>query len=233
MNVLKPLTITFFVLIALTLLFVNFNRFIASLWCFIADIVLVIGFLYFLSKSEIKRIGRIKIEYIQFVRNFVARAFVKPKSLWIVYDSKKKLFRPADFRELPIRFGLLMIFAIILIYFSFSILITLIYPLELFFIRLLILFMFLTLGLYNLFVSVARLVSLENKGADKICNILNRKMSLKNFLRKANVFFEITPNFLFTTGFVTSVELVIPRKIEISSVEKVLIEIAKTVERFK
>jgi len=233
MNILKPLTITFFVLIALTLLFVNFNRFMASLWCFIADLVLVAGFLYFLSKSEIKRIGKIKLEYIQFVRSFVARAFVKPKNLWIVYDDKKKLFRPADFRELPIRFGLLMIFAIILIYVSFSILITLIYPVELFFIRLLILFMFLILGIYNLFVSVARLVSLENKGADKICKVLNKKSSFKNFIRKANVFFEITPNFLFTTGFVTSVELVIPRKIEVSSVEKVLIEIAKTVERFK
>lgn len=233
MNVLKPLAIAFLVLIVLTLLFVNFNRFMASIWCFLADFVLVIGFLYFLSKSEIKRVGKIKLEYIQFVRNFVARAFVKPKSLWIVYDDKKKLFRPADFRELPIRFGLLMIFAIILIYISFSILITLIYPVELFFIRLLILFMFLILGLYNLLVSVARLVSLENKGADKICNALNKKLSFKDFIRKGNVFFEITPNFLFTTGFVTSIELVIPRKIEISSVEKVLIQIAKIIERFK
>lgn len=230
MNILKSLTITFFILIVLAVLFVNIDRLMASLWCFLADLNLIIGFSYFISKTKIKRIGKIKIEYIQFVRNFVARAFVKPKSLWVIYDNKKKLFRPADIRELPMRFGLLMIVALILIYISFSILITIAYPVELVIIRLLILIMFLVLGFYNLLVSVARLVSLENKGADRICKFLNKKTSFKNFIRKGHVFFEITPNFLFTSGFVSSVEFVIHKVYNYNEIEKNLIEIAKKVQ---
>jgi len=230
MNILKSLTVSFFVLIVLTLIFAKIDSLMASLWCFLADLNLIIGFSYFISKSKVKKVGKIKLEYIQFVRNFVARAFVKPKSLWIIYDNKKKLFRPAGFRELPIRFGLLMIVAIILIYISFSILITLIYPIELVLIRLLILVMFLVLGLYNLFVSVARLLSLENKGADRICKFLNRKTSFKNFIRKGHIFFEITPNFLFTTGFVSSVEFIIHKNCDFKEIEKNLIEIARKVQ---
>jgi hypothetical protein len=204
---------------------------ISAITSFLATIILAISLFHFLYHWKRKQIGKIKIESVQFIRNFVLRAYVKPKSVWILYDKRKNLFRKADFRDVPVKIGLITLIGLILLFIVFLILITITQVIELALIRTTIMIMFAVFGFYDIFIALARLFSLENKGSEKICAYLNKSISLKNFMKRENAFFEITPNFLFVGGFVTSIEFIIPKKYEDKKLEKTLIEIAKRVQR--
>ncbi|MEM5778274.1 MAG: hypothetical protein QXK49_01435 [Candidatus Aenigmatarchaeota archaeon] len=229
---LKVLLIAFFVFLFFTPTFRNYPYF-AALTCFLSALIAAIGLFHFLSEFKSKKIGKIKIEEVTFVRNFVFRAYTKVKDVWIVFDKKAKMFRPADFRELPIKAGLTTLFGLLFLYVSYLILSTINQALEFLAFRSLVLIIFLVLGCYNFFVGIARISSLETENSIKVCKLLNKNRSLKNFLIKEKAFFEITPNFLLWNGFVTSVEFVIPHKIQTKVIEKDLIQISKIIEKIK
>jgi len=89
------------------------------------------------------------------------------------------------------------------------------------------------IGFYNFFTGLGRISSLETENSIRVCKILNKNRALKNTIERTKTFFEITPNFLLWNGFVTSIEFVVPHKIETKAVEKVLVQVAKTVENVK
>jgi hypothetical protein len=229
---LRVLMVLFFVFLIFTLIFYRYPVFAATT-SFLAAIMAAIGLFHFLSEIKAKRIGKIKIEEVTFVRNFVFRAYVKIKDIWIVYDKKAKMFRTADFREMPIKAGLAILVGLLFLYISYLILSTITQFLELLIFRITILIIFLTLGFYNFFVGLARISSLETENSIKVCKILNRNRILKSSIEREKAFFEITPNFLLWNGFVTSIEFIIPKKIQTKTIEKVLVQIAKIVEKIK
>lgn len=229
---LRILMIFFFVFLIFTVIFYKYPV-LAGITSFLSALIVAIGLFHFLSEMKIKKLGKIKIEEVTFVRNFVFRAYVKIKDLWIVYDKKAKKFRAADFRELPVKAGLTILVGLILLYISYLILSTITQSLELLIFRVTILIIFLTLGFYSFFVGLARISSLGTENSIKICKILNKDRALKNIIERKRAFFEITPNFLLWNGFVTSIEFIIPKKIETKQTEKFLLQIAKLVEKVK
>jgi len=229
---LRILMILFFVFLIFTLIFYRYPM-LAGITSFLSALIVAIGLFHFLSEIKTKKIGKIRIEEVTFVRNFVFRAYVKTKDLWIVYDKKARMFRTADFRELPIKAGITILFGLLLLYVSYLILSTITYSLEFLIFRATILIIFLTLGFYNFFVGLARISSLETENSIKVCKLLNRSKALKKLVEKEKAFFEITPNFLLWNGFVTSIEFITSKKIQTKPIEKTLVQIAKIVEKIK
>ena len=224
--------VLFFVFLLFTLIFAGYPA-IAATTSFLSALIVAIGLLHFLSEMKTKKIGKIKVEEVTFVRNFVFRSYVKIKDVWVVFDKKKKEFRTADFRELPIKAGFTILMGLVLLYVSYLILSTITQALEFFLFRSIVLVIFLILGIYNFFVGVARISSLGTENSHKVSKFLNKSKSLKNFIGKEKAFFEITPNFLLWKGFVTSIEFIIPKKIQTKSLEKTIVNIAKTIEKIK
>jgi len=194
----------------------------------LSAIVLIIAVFQFVHVSKRKKIGKIKIEEVIFARNFVFRTYFKPKDLWIVYDKKEKSFRPADFRDMPIKVGLTLILGILILYVAYLILSNLFQFPELLLIRATILIILIVIGSYDFFVSFGRIASLGNKRNKEVCKILNKNRSLKNFINKEKAYVEITPNFT-SDGFVTSVEILTHRKYDIKKIEKLLLQISKRI----
>lgn len=229
---LRILLILFFFFLILTLIFNKYPTF-AAITTLLSMLTAAIGLFQFLSETKIKKIGKIKIEEVTFIRNFVFRAYVKIKDVWVVYDDKARMFRTADFRELPIKAGLTILVGLFFLYISYMIISTLIEFPEFLPVRLTFLVIFLLVGLYNFFVGLSRMSSLETENSIRVCKILNKNKALKSTIEKTKTFFEITPNFLLWNGFVTSIEFIVPHKIETKTLEKVLVQVANTLERIK
>jgi len=229
---LKILMILFFVFLLFTLIFNKYPVFAATT-SILSALIAAIGLFHFLSEMKIKKIGKIKIEEVTFVRNFVFRAYVKVKDLWIVYDRRARMFRTADFRELPVKAGLTILIGLLLLYVSYLILSTISQSLELLVFRVLFLIIFLVTGFYNFFVGLSRISSLETENSVRVCKILNKNRALKSAIERGKMFFEITPNFLLWNGFVTSIEFISPKKINTKPIEKALVQTAKIVEKIK
>jgi hypothetical protein len=232
---LRVLFVLFFVFLFFTIIFYNYPTF-ASITAFIAALIAAIGLFHFLSEIKIKKIGKMRLEEVTFVRNFVFRAYTKIKNIWIVYDKRAKTFRPADFRELPVKTGITILIGVVFLYISYLMLSTITQTLGLLLFllfRITVLIIFLTFGFYNFFLGLGRLSSLETENSIKICKLLNKNKSLKKFIENEKAFFEITPNFLLWNGFVTSVEIISTNKIETKPMEKVLVQIAKMIEKIK
>jgi hypothetical protein len=232
---LRVLSVLFFVFLFFTIIFFNYPTF-ASITALIAALIAAIGLFHFLSEIKIKKIGKMRLEEVTFVRNFVFRAYTKIKDIWIVYDKRAKIFRPADFRELPVKTGITILIGMVFLYISYLMLSTITQTLGLLLFllfRVIVLIIFLTFGFYNFFLGLGRISSLETENSIKICKLLNKNKSLKKFIENEKAFFEITPNFLLWNGFVTSVEIISTNKIETKSMEKVLVQIAKMIEKIK
>jgi hypothetical protein len=206
---------------------------VAATMLLLSAIVVAIGLFHFLSEMKIKRLGKIKIEEVAFVRNFVFRAYTIPKKLWVVYDKGMKSFREADFRDMPLKAGLTFLIGLILLYVSYLILSTINQALELLPFRITVLILFLTLGFYNFFVSLARFYCIGSKESPKTCKLLNKNRALIRIIEREKLSFEITPNFLLWNGFVTSIEFVSQKRVETKAIEKDLVQIAKLVEKIK
>ena len=226
------LMVLFFVFLMLTFIFLNYPV-LAAITSFLAALMVAIGLFHFLSELKTKIVGKIKLEEVTFVRNFVFRAYVKAKDVWVVYDKKTKMFRTADLRELPVKAGLIILLGLIFLYLSYLILATITQGLEFLIFRATVLVIFLTFGFYNFFVGLARVSSLETEDSIKVCKFLNNNRILKNFVNREKAFFEITPNFLLWNGFVTSIEFVAPKKIDTKAIERVLVQTAKIVDKIK
>jgi len=230
---LRVLMIFFFVFLIFTVIFYRNYPTFAAITSFLSALIVAIGLFHFLSQTKTKKIEKIRIEEVTFVRNFVFRAYTKIKDVWIVYDKRAKMFRTADFRELPLKSGLIILFGLLFLYVSYMILSTITQGLEFFAFRLIVLIIFLTIGFYDFFVGLARISSLETERSIRVCRILNKNRILKNLIEKEKAFFEITPNFLLWNGFVTSVEFTSSKKVETKAIEKHLIQITKIVESVK
>ena len=185
----------------------------------------------FLSGCKFKKIGKIKVESVQYPLTYVLRAYTKPHNLWIVYDEGRKKFRAADWRNLPVRVILVTLLGMFLLYISYLIWFTLFQTPLLIFFRATVLFLFLIIGLYSLCVGLYRLFSLKNEKADKICKFLNKNKILKDLIKKGMLYVQITPNFLIKDGFVTSVEFILFEKLELKKLEKILIDTARLIQK--
>ena len=233
MHKLRILIVLFFSSLIFTLIFsLNYPIF-SGITALLTALIAAICLFHFLSEMKTKRIGNIKIEEVTFIRNFVFRAYVKVKDLWIVYDDKAKMFRTADFRELPTKAGLTILFGLFFLYISYLIISTITQSLEFLLIRLAFLIIFLVFGGYTFFVGLSRISSLETENSIKVCKVLNKDRALKNAIVREKLFFEITPNFLLWNGFVTSIEFISPKKIDTKPIENFLVKIARDVEKIK
>ncbi len=231
MNKLKFLMITFFVILILSFPVSLISSKIFSILLLLEALIIAIGLYMFLSGVKIKKIGKIKVELVQYPLTYVLRAYTKPHNLWIVYDEEKKKFRAADWRNLPIRVILVTLLGMALLYISYLIWFTLFQDLHLIFFRAIVLFLFLIVGLYSLCVGLYRLFSLKNEKADKICKFLNKNKFLKNLIKKGMLYVQITPNFLIKEGFVTSVEFILFEKLELKKLEKNLKDTARLIQK--
>jgi hypothetical protein len=228
----KILISLFLAFLLIAIAFID-NPPIAGLSMLLSALMIAIGVSHFLSKVKVKRVEKIRIEESKFIDNFVFRAYTKARNLWIVYDEYKKTFREANFEDLPVSVGLTLLTGSILLYASFMILSTLDQVLILLPFRLPIFVIFLTIGIYNFFVSIDRIASVGNKNSKGVCKELNKRKSLKDFIEREKISFEITPNFLLWKGFVTSIEMVSKKKFDTKPIEKSTVEIAKLIEKIR
>jgi len=231
MNKLKFLTILFFVILIISFPVSVISNSTFSMLMIIDALVVAVGIFVFLSNCKIKKIGKIRIESVQYPFTYVLRAYTGPRSLWIVFDEKVKRFRAADWRNLPIRVILVTLLGAGLIYTSYLIWFTIAQIPYLIPFRLIVLFMFFFMGLYSLCLGLYRLFSLNNKNADKICKFLNRNKILINLINKGLLYVQVSPNFLIKEGFVNSVEFTLVEKIELEKLEKILIDTAKMIQK--
>jgi len=225
--------IIFFIFLLVTLFSFNISSLIAGISALISAIIVLIALTQFIAGWERMYVGKIRIENVHFSRSYVLRSYTKHKKIWIVFDSFKKKFRGAGFRDLPIRVGLIGFFGFLLLYVSFLMILTIADVPQLIIIRSLILFILFVLGLYNFLVSVDRLLSIDSKASENIAKVLNKNRSLRNFAIKKGNFIEITPNFLFERGFVTSFELISKDKIDIKKFQRILIDVSRRIGRLK
>lgn len=231
MNKLKFLMITFFVLFIVSLPVSTVSTQTFSILLIVEDLVIAVGLYVFLSHVKIKKIGKIRIESVQYPITYVLRAYTSPKNLWIVFDEKTKKFRAADLRDLPVRVIIVMLLGAFLIYTSYAILFTITQVPVLIPFRLVVLFLFSFMGLYNLFIGVNRIFSLRNKNADKVFRFLNKSKLLINLIEKEKLYVQISPNFLFKGGFVNSIEFVLIEKLELDRLERMLVDTARMVQK--
>jgi hypothetical protein len=232
MHSFKILAVLFALFLALTIIFMNTPR-IASVTLFLSALTMAIGLFHFLSTIKIKKMSGIKIEELGFIKNFVYRAYTKPKSIWIMYDKRMMLFRCAEFSDLPINVGMTFLAGLIMLQISYFMLSTMNQAPEFLAFRATTLVIFLVIGVYNLFVSLARMFSIRNIRSEKLCSELNKNKELKGIIERGDMFFEITPNFLLWDGFVTSIEFISKKRFETKFIEKHLIQIAKMLDKIK
>ncbi|NIM46648.1 MAG: hypothetical protein GTN40_00605 [Candidatus Aenigmarchaeota archaeon] len=231
MNKLKFFMITFFVVLILSFPVSFISRQLFSILLLIEALIIAVCLYWFVSGVKIKKIGKIRVEFVQYPLTYVLRAYTKPHNLWIVYDEGKRKFRAADWGNLPIRVILVTLFGIILLYTAYLIWFTLFQVVFLILFRALILFLFLVIGLYSLSVGLYRLFSLKNEKADKVCKFLNKKKFLINLIKKGMLYVHITPNFLIKEGFVTSVEFILLERPEDKKLEKALTDTARLIQK--
>jgi len=231
MNKLKFLLIAFFVILILSFPVSLISAQTFAMFMIIDALVIAVGLYIFLSGHKVKKIGKIRIESVQYPLTYVLRAYTDPKNLWIVYDEKTKKFRTADWGNLPVRVFLTILISLFMIYTSFLIWFTITQAIYLIFFRATVLFLFFFVGLYGLCVGLYRLFSFNNRKADKICSFLNRNKILSSLIEKGVLYVQVTPNFLFKEGFVNSVEFVLVEKVEPERLEKILTETAKLIQK--
>jgi len=121
----------------------------------------------------------------------------------------------------------------VFLYISSLILSTITQALEFFAFRATVLIVLFLVGIYDFLLGLARIASLGTGNSHRVCRILNKNVALKNFLENEKASFEITPNFLLWRGFVTSIEFIVPHKIQTKPLEKTIVRIAKTIEKIK
>ena len=230
---LKILIISILILIVLTFSFYRVYKLFSAFTSLLTSLIVIIALYQFLSDWKRKQLGNIKIESAQFARTYVLRAYVKAKNLWIFFDKKMKLFRPAGSGDVPVRVFLIILLGIAFIYIAYLILFTIAQVVELLLFRALVLFIIVVIGFYALFIGIARILSLGNKNVDKICRFLNKNKSLKDFMVREKAYMQITPNFLVSGGSVTSIEFILPSKPGDKKIEKILIGIAREVNKLK
>jgi hypothetical protein len=221
-------TLLFLLLLFLSLVTFSFSLLASSIFLFMSACVLGIDLLLFLSRSKTKRVGRIRIEEVSFAKIFVFRSFFKPKDVWIVYDSNKRKFRPADFRDLPLKVALTFVVGLLFLYVSYLIFSSLFFFPGVFVPRLLILIILVIIGFYDFFVSSARFIAFLNKKNRKVADALNKNRSLKNFIRRQRAYVEVTPN-LTLNGSMTSVEIITKNKFDTKRMEKVLLDTSRKI----
>jgi uncharacterized protein YacL len=221
-------TLLFLFLLFLSLITYPFSLIASSVLLFMSALVLGIDLIFFLYRSKAKMVGKIKIEEVSFARIFVFRSFFKPKDLWIVYDSNEKKFRPADFRDLPLKVGMTFIIGLLFLYVSYLIFSNIFFFPEVFLPRLLVFIILVVIGFYDFFVSTARFVALMNNKNKKVADALNKNRSLKNFIRRQKAYVEVTPN-LTLNGSVTSVEIITKKKFDTKRMEKLLLNISRKI----
>lgn len=231
MNKLQFLLITFFVLFILSLPIAYVSPQTFSILLIVDDIVIAVGLYIFLNNLKVKKIGKIRIESVQYPFTYVLRAYTSPKNLWIVFDEKTKRFRSADWRDTPIRVILIMLLGSSLIYTSYLIVLTIAQVPILIPFRIIVLFMFFFMGLYSLSLGLYRLFSLKNKNANKVFGFLNKNKILINLIKQGKLYAHVTPNFLIKEGFVDSIEFILVEKLELDRLEKILIETAKMIQK--
>ena len=231
MNKLKFLTILFFVLFIISLPLSTIWPRMFSTLLLIEDLIIFIGIFFFLKDLKVKRIGKIRVESVQYPFTYVLRAYTSPKKMWIVFDEKTKRFRPADFRDTPIRVFLIILLGSALMYTSYLIAFTITQVPILIPFRIIVLFLFFFMGLYSISLSIYRLFSLKNKNADTILRFLNREKMIIDMIKKGKLYVHVTPNFLLKDGFVDSIEFILVEKLELDRLEKILIETARMIQK--
>jgi hypothetical protein len=197
----------------------------------LSDITLIVGLYIFLSSYRKKKVGKIIVEHVQYPFTFVVRAFCRPKGIWIVYNYGKKKFMSVGWKSLPLKSILAMVIGAFLIFTSYLISMTITQVMSLIVFRLIILFLFFVIGLYSLLIGLYRLFSFTNKNADKVCSYLNKNRYLRSLIEKGMLYVQISPNFLFKEGFVDSVEFVLSDRAEHKKMEKIVIDIARLIDK--
>lgn len=231
MNKLKFLMVTFFVLFVLSLPVSIISPQTFSVLLIVEDLVIAVGLYVFLNGLKTKKIGKIKIESVQYPLTYVLRAYTSPKNLWIVFDEKTKKFRAADWRDLPIRVILVTLLGSAMVYTAYLILFSIMQVTFLIPFRLVVLFLFFFIGAYSIGVGLNRLFSLRNKNADIIFKFLNKSKLLIDLVRKGKLYVQISPNFLVKDGFVNSIEFILIEKLELDRLEKILVDTARMVQK--
>lgn len=207
------------------------SKTLAGLMSILADVILLVTLVQFLSHYENRKYKGMNVEFITFLRHHVLRTYLKHKNVWIVFDRDKKRFRPARFIDFPIKVGVTGLFGTVLLYVSYLIVMAMTYSSSFFWFRSLTLFAIGLMGVYSVFVSGARLAAFQSRESIKLSNSLNKIRSLKNFASKKEHKFEISPNFLLPNGFVTSVEFLSKKTMNKKKLEKTLVDASKAVNR--
>ena len=231
MNKVKFLFITFFVLFILSLPMASISPWTFSMLLIIEDLIIAVGLYVFLNGLKVKKIGKIRLESVQFPFTYVLRAYTSPKNLWVVFDEGTKRFRSADLRDLPVRVIIVMLLGSALIYTSYLIMFTILQVPILIPFRLIVLFTFFFMGLYSICLGLYRLFSLKNKNAEKIFRFLNRSKLVLDLIDRGKLYVQITPNFLLKEGFVDSIEFILVEKLELERLEKILTDTARMIQK--
>jgi len=224
----------FGITLILSILFYFFYRPLFLPVYYISLIFALISLYFFVVRCKRKKIGKMRIEYIDFVRDHMLRVYFKKRNLWIIYDRRKKVFRKPNFVDILswsfsfILFGLIFLY---LTYNSFVILFLMTRLSSWWLVTVIPLLLFSVLWFYLLFMGVSRLFSLRNKKLEKICSKLNKERRLKRFISKEKARLRITPNFLFKEGYVTSLELFMKRRPKPKKIEKPIIRIVRILKR--
>ncbi len=228
---LKYLVMSVIVLLIITIIFASVNRTVSLVTSFLALLATVASLYFFLKSWNRKEIGKIKIESLEFARNYVIRSYLRQKNLWIVYEKQNRTMRPANLGDFPLNVYLIFFIGFFFLSTTYTIVTSLIAFEQLIVIRSIVAFIFLIIGFYATFISLARIFTLTNKKSSDFCKQLNKNKTLNNFLAKENVIFRITPNFLLTGGVVTSVEFIIKNRPKGNVAEKLLVDISKRISK--
>jgi hypothetical protein len=191
--------------------------------------ILLVRFVY--TSRVVKRSG-IRLEEVTFAHTFLFRTFFRPKDLWVKYDDRERKFRPADFRDMPLEVGMFFILGLFLLYTTYLMLTTLFYFPALDVIRIPILVIIAVIGIYSFFVSIGRIMALLNSGNKEVAKLLNKNRTLGAFIRREKAYAEVTPSFTLE-GFVTSFELVTKRKYDTKKFENLILDVSRTLNKYK
>jgi hypothetical protein len=224
---LKILTILFFISF-FSFLLNSGNRLLSSSFLFFCMILVIIGLFQFLATLKMKRVKKFTIEFAQFTRNYVIRIYLPLRRIWIIYDKKSDKFRVPDVKDIMVKIVLTILFGLISMYISFTIILSLKQMILTVF-RLVTAFILGVVGLYAFIISLARMFSRKDLG--DFCGLLNKDKKLKEFLKREKIRVEITPNFLLTRGLVTSVEFVSSKMPKGNKVEKFITKIANVIAK--
>ena len=212
--------------------FFPFSLTISAMFSILSALFLGLLLFRFVYMSRRIKRGNIALEEVTFSRTFLLRTFFKPKDLWVVYDSKERKFRSADFRDMPLEVGVFFFLGLFLLYTSYLIMTTLFYFLALDIFRIPILVVTIVIGIYSFFVSIARITALLNNKNREVARLLNKNRTLKAFIRREKAYVEVTPSFTLR-GFVTSVEFVTKKKYDTKKIEKLILDVSRTLNKYK